>query len=280
MNIFSDRLDTQMFNADAQRQTAVIAYFLLVIVLSVPFWLLGIVAKIQLFPGVPASALMVLAPALAASMLVYRRGGSTAAVAFLKRAFDFTRIGAKVWFLPIIILMPSTMLLSYEVMRLNDLPLPAYSTPVLAAVPILAAFFLAALSEELGWCGFAIEPMQRRWGALGASLLLGSFWAAWHIVPLLQADRESAWIAWWSLFIIASRVLHTWIYNNTGKSVFAAALFHAVSNTSWQLFPNYGSHWEPRITGLLVALLAAVVVAIWGPGTLARFRHARAIDAA
>ena len=62
----------------------------------------------------------------------------------------------------------------------------------------------------------------------------------------------------------------TWLYNNTGKSVFGAVLYHDVSNVSWQLFPNYGSHWDPRITGLILAFAAAIVIVIWGPRTLAR----------
>ena len=97
-------------------------------------------------------------------------------------------------------------------------------------------------------------------------------WAIWHWVPLIQADRSLSWIAWGSLGTVAQRVLIVWLYNNTGKSVFAAALFHDMSNVSWQLFPNYGSHWDPRIVGLIVAFVAAIVTIAWGPKTLARYR--------
>lgn len=37
-----------------------------------------------------------------------------------------------------------------------------------------------------------------------------------HYVPLLQQGRSAGWIAWWSLFTVAHRVLITWIYNNSG----------------------------------------------------------------
>jgi hypothetical protein len=90
------------------------------------------------------------------------------------------------------------------------------------------------LTERLG---FAIESMQRRWGAVGDGVLLGAIWGAWHFAPFLQAGRSLEWIAWQSLYLIASRVLLVWIFNNTGRSVFAAALFHATGNLSWQLFP-------------------------------------------
>jgi hypothetical protein len=94
--------------------------------------------------------------------------------------------------------------------------------------------------------------------------------ATWHFVPLLQVGRSATWIAWWSLAVVAQRILQTWVYNNAGRSVFAAALFHAMVNVSWQLFPNQGSHYDPRITGLIAALMAAVVTVVWGPRTLTR----------
>ena len=36
----------------------------------------------------------------------------------------------------------------------------------------------------------------------------------------------------------------------------------------WQMFPSHGSHYDPRITGLILAFAAAVVTALWGPRTL------------
>ena len=103
---------------------------------------------------------------------------------------------------------------------------------------MFVTFFVCALGEELGWSGYVIDPLQDRRSALQASVLLGLVWAAWHLVPLIQADRSPEWIGWWSLYTAASRILMTWLYNNTGKSVFAAALYHDMSNLSWQLFPD------------------------------------------
>ncbi|MEU1631105.1 CPBP family glutamic-type intramembrane protease [Streptomyces sp. NPDC020096] len=46
-------------------------------------------------------------------------------------------------------------------------------------------FLLAAACEELGWSGYATDPMLRRWGLLTTGVLLGGFWGLWHVVPLL-----------------------------------------------------------------------------------------------
>ena len=83
--------------------------------------------------------------------------------------------------------------------------------------------------------------------------------AIWHVVPLLQAHHGPAWIAWKGLETLAARVLIVWLYNNTGKSLFAAVLFHALSNVSVALFPNAGSHYDPAVTGALTAVVAGTV---------------------
>jgi hypothetical protein len=115
--------------------------------------------------------------------------------------------------------------------------------------------------------------MQERLGSLRAAVLLGSVSAAWHVVPLAQADRSPGWIAWWCLFTVAGRVLIVWGYNNAGKSVFAATLFHTTINVSWQLFGNYGSHGDTRISATIFVFAAAAVTFLWGPKTLSRFRY-------
>jgi CAAX protease family protein len=267
-------VDEHSSNAIASRSGAPLKFFLLVFALSVPFWLIGAASGVQILPGLPVSALGAFCPLMAASILVYRENKTEGVKELLKKAFDYNRIKAKVWYAPIVLLMPGVMVLTYGLMRLTGAPLPIPQFPVLSAPVMFLAFFIAAIGEELGWSGYVIDPMQDRWNAFRAGFLLGLVWATWHIVPLVQGRRSPAWIAWWCLFTVASRVLMTWLYNNTGKSVFGAVLYHDISNVSWRLFPNYGSHWDPRIIGLILAFAAAIVTVIWGPRTLARYRNA------
>ena len=246
-------------------------FFLLVFALSVPLWLASWADR-EILPGLPMSAVAVICPLAAALLLVVRRNGAAGAATLLKRSFDCRRIATRGWYVPIVLLMPAIAALAYIAMRALDLPLPAPRLQLSLLPALFLLFFLAGLAAELGWSGYALDPLQNRWGALRASLLLGAVWAAWHFVPLLQADRAPLWIAWWSLATIGTRILHTWLFNNTGKSVFGAALFHAMSNVSWQMFPNQGSHYDPRVTGIIVASIAALVV-VTGDRQL---RHGRA----
>jgi hypothetical protein len=72
--------------------------------------------------------------------------------------------------------------------------------------------------------------------------------------------------------LICARILSVWIYNNTGKSVFAATLFHTMSNLSWALFPNYGTHYNPMVTSLITLLAVGFVLLRSEPKTFTRNR--------
>jgi membrane protease YdiL (CAAX protease family) len=253
------------------RNRSPLKFFLLVFALSIPFWLLGALTGVQLLPGLPITALIACCPVIAAAILVYQEGKTAAVAELLKRALDFQRIKAKVWYAPTLLLMPVVMALSLGVLRLTGTPVPPVQIALLPTLILGIVFFISATAEELGWSGYAIDSLRERWGALPASIILGLIWAAFHYVALAQAQRSAAWIAWWSLGTVAARVIIVWLYNNTGKSVFAAALFHMTIDVTWQLYPVSGSSFDPRLSGLITALIAAIIVVIWGPRTLTRY---------
>lgn len=246
------------------------AYFGLVVLLTIPFWVMGAVIDVQILPGIHISALMFVTPGLAAAILVYRSSGSAGIIALLRRCVDVSRIKPVTWFLPIVLITPAVLVLSYWVMNVLNLPLPPEPAIAWSMIPaLLVIFFVSGAFEQAGWMGYAFEPMQARYQALPAAFLLGIFWAAWHYIPLVQGGRATDWIVGWSLATVAARVLMVWLFNNAGHSVFATILFQVVLNTGMAIFPNEGSHYDPMVTGPILALVALLVVALYGPRTLA-----------
>jgi uncharacterized protein len=250
------------------------AFFALVFGLSVPFWLIGAATDRQLMPGLSVSALAAFCPMAAALILVYRENRAQGMTALLARSFDFKRIPAKRWYAPVLLLMAGLNVAVYGVMRWLDMPVLAPQVFVLPTLWMFGAFFVGALGEELGWSGYITDPLQDRWHALRTGVILGLVGVLWHLVPLLLSHRAPSWIAWWCLYAVAARILIVWLYNNTGRSVFAVSLFHTTLNLSWMLFPVYGSHFDMRLGGLGMALTAAIVTLVWGPATLTRHHNA------
>lgn len=238
---------------------ALLNYFLLVFLLAIPFWLFG-GGKLPLPFNLPVSALVTFVPMIAAALLSYRQSGFTGVKALLARTWDAQRISNKRWYAPALLLAPAIYLLSYTVMRWGGWSLPAPKIPLLLAPLLFLLFFINDAGEELGWSGYAIDPLQRRWGAVKAGFLLGVVWAIWHAIPFLQTGNSTSWIVWQSLKTVAMRILIVWIYNNSGKSVLAANLYHTSDNLSWALFPNYSSHYDPLVTGIITSIMAAIAL--------------------
>ena len=106
-----------------------------------------------------------------------------------------------------------------------------------AVVPVLIVGQIwVVIAEEFGWRGFALPRLQARYGSLGATLVLGSIWAIWHLpmffIPGSPQYSENVPIslAVYTLVAICLSVLLTVIYNRSNGSVLACMLFHAFLN--------------------------------------------------
>ena len=67
---------------------ALSTYIGLTFALSIPFWVVGAVSQLQLLPGLPVSALMLVAPVTAALSFVYGEDKSAGVRALLNRDQD------------------------------------------------------------------------------------------------------------------------------------------------------------------------------------------------
>ncbi|MEV0389251.1 hypothetical protein [Nonomuraea sp. NPDC050643] len=220
---------------------------------SVPFWPPRTPRALNGSPAVafPLAAFVFVCPVVAAVILEYRRGGEASVTALLRQSFDFARIEAKGWYVPLLLLYPAILVASFVLLRLCGVEVPA---------PQFSAESVLTMSAAL-------------WSALGTGLVVGSVWAVWHWPALLQAHRSAPWIAWWSLATVATRVIMVWLNNNTGRSVFAMAPFHMITNLGWQLFPVHGSYFDQPSVAVIMAVVATLIVMVWKPGTLRTARQ-------
>lgn len=130
---------------------------------------------------------MALYPLLASAILVYNERKMLGVKELLYQAFDCQKIKYKIWYIPIILLMPITAILSFWYLKINEVAMLEPAISVMSVVIFFFVFFIGAIGEELGWSGYIIDPMQNRYGALKAGVILGIIWAVWHIIPYSQA---------------------------------------------------------------------------------------------
>jgi len=267
-------------NTNTSKNRSLLSFCLLEFVLSIPFWAIVALAHANVIPDLQMlNATWSLTPMIASLILVYRENKTAGMVELLKRCFDYERIKSKVWYLPIFLLYPFIVYVQYGLALLSGLPVPPPRFTLLVPLAFIA-FFFGVFGEELGWTGYALDPMQERWSALKAGIFLGIMWASFHAPVWVLTGQSFYWVAWQWIYVVASRVLFVWIYNNTGKSLFAMALLHPGFGVYWYLFPvsaNLGipSFYDPRNLALTAIVLVAIVTFLWGPQTLAQYRYAR-----
>lgn len=97
----------------------------------------------------------------------------------------------------------------------------------------LATGLAAGIFEEMGWTGFAIPRLRRRYDVLTTGLIVGILWAVWHLIVVYWASGTvsgplalASYLLDPFLFLVGFRVLMVWVYNRTG-SLLVAMLMHA-----------------------------------------------------
>lgn len=209
-------------------------------------------------------------PLVAALVVTALRDGREGLRALLRRVVA-VRFGWR-WYLLILASFPVLLGLPLVLAALAGEPIPASLAsaqagatplPAFAAVAFVMIFFLGGpLQEELGWRGLAQDRLQTRIGPLRSSLIVGLGWGLWHL-PLFWVPRAEIYYnrPIWGLLLtlLLISVLFTWIYNHTGRSVFAVILLHTVFNWTNFLLPTF----ETDVGGLaafgMLGLAAAAI---------------------
>ena len=255
-------------------QTKLVNFFILSFVISWLLWLAPLLRSndlVQLPEFMEIFGMFApFGPFIAAFWLTRRHSGQAGTRSLWKRGWslDFD----KKWLIPTIFLMPAAGLVTIAVLTLMGQSIQwEFGISFGAAIPTFIIIYLVnALPEEYGWRGYALEPMQTRFNALTASLMLGAIWGLWHLPLHFIEGTVQANIPVYQ-FILQQMVLavfYTWLFNNTKGSVFIAILFHTIANLAGAALP-YWTTDQGRWVGFFVQLLFAItIILVWGPQRL------------
>lgn len=236
-------------------------------------WLLWLLPMLKSngFPDLPESVgllgmLAPFGPAVAAFWLTWRESGAAGAQRLWLRGWRLN--SGRKWLIPALLLGPLVALLTVALLLAMGRSITwEHGVPLLMVVPIFLLIYVAnALPEEYGWRGYALDPLQARFNALAASLILGAIWALWHL-PLFFIEGTTQQAIPFYQFVLQTMLLavfYTWLYNNTGGSVLIAALFHASANTAAAAIPSWTTELGRWLNFGLLAVIAGIIVWRWG----------------
>lgn len=227
---------------DIVRRAPLLSFFVLAYALSWAYWVPLLVTGQRVAPGSSTTHFPGLAgPAIAACIVEGLCHGWPGLRALLKRLVLVSRPTGTFWAYSLSPVVFLALALLVMLMRGMSPPgpedfarfsgLPELGLPVV----FLLVLLIGGYGEELGWRGFALERLQRRYGGLGGALVLALLWAGWHAPAfgVIQTYREMTvpmiiggfLVGLTSGSIVLARVAH-----QTSGSVLAASLWHATYN--------------------------------------------------
>jgi membrane protease YdiL (CAAX protease family) len=130
-------------------------------------------------------------------------------------------------------------------------------------LPILIAFILFALLEEIGWRGFALRQLLTQLSPFSATLIIGFAWGGVHFVLALVALEVSPVAEFMSVFALSFSL--TWIFVRSGGSVLVATVAHfslnafgSVVGPALSMSSEADAVWFFAASGWIVATILVV----------------------
>lgn len=124
----------------------------------------------------------------------------------------------------------------------------------------LAVALVAGVVEELGWTGFAVPTLRRRYGPVATGLIVGVLWGVWHFLPKIWGAAAHGLVAYMPADLMSAvvgltgfRILMVWVYDRTA-SLLVAMLMHMGATASTLIL-------QPLVTGAPLVRVGLVLAA-------------------
>ncbi len=219
--------------------------------------------------GWPTHIPSLMAPLLAAVIVTGATRGRSAVADLFRRMLRWRF--RPVWWL--VAISPLVLLLTtLAIMGLagQDLPsggdfalfggLPDYGV----VVTFLLVLVFNGFGEETGWRGFLQDGLQRRVSPLTATLIVALVWALWHapffVILSTYTGFEPITLVMFPLGLTSGAVVLTWLYNHTGRSILAVAIWHTLYNMA--VATSGGTDLIQAVVTTVVITAAVVLVII------------------
>jgi membrane protease YdiL (CAAX protease family) len=219
------------------RRTA--PFFLLAFAVTWGLQVPGVLAQRGLLPGEPAvylplAGLGLFGPLVAAVVLTRREGGAAALRGLGARLLRY-RVSLK-WYLAALVLPGALLSLALWLLSLAGRHGPIAYLPSAGGVVFAV---VVSVVEEVGWRGYALPRLTERFGAVGASAIIGVAWYLWHLPMFAAQGVPPNLFLVMLLYFVGASLFMTWLYERSGGSLLLMVVAHvgAHLNNSHRALP-------------------------------------------
>jgi uncharacterized protein len=217
-------------------------FFLLVFAIAWSFFIIGSLLSTTSASS-PLSSLLifvgVISPSLVAIFLTARKEGSEGVKSLIGK-ITFNHVNAK-WYLFALTFMVTVKGLAAVIFFLRYNYWPHFgTTPWYLMLGAIAVSMWVQAGEEIGWRGYALPLLSKKFGLASSSIILGIIWAAWHI-PFFYMQASDTFNQSFPLYLFqvtALSVAMTWLFWKVNGNLLPLMVLHAAINNTKGIVPS------------------------------------------
>lgn len=198
-----------------------------------------------------------LSPALAVVFIALILKDKTS-IKDIKDHFYINKIVLK-WLMPAIIIPGILIVVSSFIMSYYKIDYIPWEGDSQFYILNFIAMLIGCVAEEIGWRGFLLPNLQKKYTPFISSIIVGILWGVWHL-----NFTGGIWgFILYTITIIEMSILMSWIYNKSNGNLFLMSVWHLTINVTshiflWDRFNIYLFVVQSIVFGILCLIILIV----------------------
>ncbi len=227
----------------------------------------------------PVSILAAFGPAVGALVSLRTLNGKGSIANYL-RSFLSLKFGWKVWVIIFSIFGLSSAISWFVPELFGESRLPML-LPSIYIFPIYWLFivFLGGGQEEIGWRGYILPILEKRFGAWMGSFILALVWSCWHIPLWFIPGTSQTYMIFIGFFMLmlGYSFIFSWVMKSSRNRPLAGLIAHGTANAFVPVFPTLiMSLGVPQIRFWIwtsLTLIIGIVITVISNGSVAAVKR-------
>ncbi len=149
----------------------------------------------------------------------------------IKNHFHINKIVVK-WTIPAIAIPGICIVVSSFIMTYYKIDYVSWKGDLLFYILNFVAMLIGSVAEEIGWRGFLLPNLQKRYTPFISSIIVGILWGVWH----LNFTGGIGGFVLYTVTIIEMSILMTWVYNKSNGSILLMSVWHLIISLTSHIF--------------------------------------------
>jgi membrane protease YdiL (CAAX protease family) len=163
------------------------------------------------------------------------------------------------WLMPAIAVPAVCIIVSSFIMTYYEVGFVAWEGDALFYLLNFVAILIGCAAEEIGWRGFLLPNLQKKYTPFTSSILVGILWSVWH----LNFTGGLLGFVLYTVTIVEMSILMTWLYNKSDGNLVPMIVWHFTFNVTshiflWDRFTLQLFAVESVVFGILCLLLVVI----------------------